>query len=189
LFAAAAGTATVPDEAAAGSITYEAVATTTQGGTFSFNGFGPPTINNDGDVAFNGSRAVGSASALYRRADGNLKELSAMADFGPGNPSIAPDGSVAFLGTGGQADSAIYSWLNKSVQTVLQAGDSAPDHNTGFETFLNVATASTSTVAFSAELESGKPGIFLDDFAGGNTKAVNRPGGLWATPARIRAGA
>jgi hypothetical protein len=143
-----------------------------------FSSFANVAMMADGRVAF-----FGSSAGTFRRTDAGVVDILSAGDTladgstvaGVGLPALGPGDCVAvraFLIGGG---SRILRRCGDAVETVAATGQPAPGGGTFAEFTTGVAYGAQGQIAFTAILDDGNQGLFLQ--AGGAGTSIARTGG------------
>jgi len=143
-----------------------------------FSSFANVSLMAQGRIAF-----LGSSTGAFRRGDSGLERIVAAGDVladgtvvaGVSAPALGPGDCVALraflVGGGGR----ILRRCQGTTDTVVATGDAAPDGRSYTEFVAGVAYGAQGQIAFSAILDDGSTGVFLD--VNGARTTIARTGG------------
>lgn len=140
-----------------------------------FFDFGPPVVNNSGDVAFLATvrRGREALDAIYLASKGQAAKIAAAGDAAPGGgklaalgtPALNAKGVLAFAAVveGGETPGAIFVGSAAGLRRVVGAGDPAPGGGMFTRLSEHLGLDDAGRVAFGAFLGQGAPrsGMFV----------------------------
>jgi len=161
-------------------------------GSASFTDFGPPDLNEAGDIAFNaGTDAFPPAPAapptgIFEATQGAILHVAAQGDIAPGTGgtylilglhcAINDSGSIAYLGDiyGGNVSQGIFFRAGGTISPLVLEGDPAPGTGGVFAGLWDPSSNNAGQAAFNAGVSGGSAsgGIFVASSSEGHPVAL-----------------